>query len=263
MYITYIIKTNKYKIIFIRKGVSAGEWETIRWNTIALILQFSNIVWKLYRYQTSYVYVDRTNMLYTCNIRIILSTYEKVARTSRVIRDCKSSRYKTDTDTLSGEMQKHTVLHAACHKAQVYRKTSVTSWYKTAGWNDPPGRWSETVIVQSLQNAQIGYQRILPHAAAPIHTRFDVSTVLSAPLMRPSPRRGRENICAYFGSIGFPACGTRFLLKALPTPSQIRFVLRFIPGYRTTSDPFLIYTDASSLNEKSVYSSVYRFLIFR
>jgi len=104
------------------------------------------------------------------------------------------------------------------------RKLSMISRYVTAERKDPPGRSCETVIVQSSQDAQIAYQRMLPHAAAPIHTRFDMSAVLSAPRRAPHrcashpEKRKRKYLRVLRLSIGFPACGTRFLLKALPTP---------------------------------------------
>jgi len=106
-----------------------------------------------------------------------------------------------------------------------YRETSI-NLITGAEWKAPPGRskrWS--CKARRMHKLVIkGYYRTLQH-------RYTLDLMCRRCSQRvPAPRRGRENICAYFGSIGFPACGTRFLLKALPTPSQIRFVLRFIPA---------------------------------
>lgn len=159
------------------------------------------------------IYVDKTNTLHTCNSYHI--KHIRKSSTNIVIRDCKSPRNKTDTLVAEKcETQKRMILQ--CSRVtrctlQVYRKAFVTSRYRVAGWNDSPGRWSETVIVQSLQNAQIGYQRILPHAAAPIHTRFHVSTVLSAPLVRPAPREEEEKIFARTSALSdFPLVAPGF-----------------------------------------------------
>lgn len=105
------------------------------------------------------------------------------------------------------------------------------------------------MIVQGSRDAQIGYQRILPHAAAPIYTRFDVSTVLSVCrrcASRPEKRKRKYLRVLRLYRIFRSSLWYEVFIKSSPDPKANPICASIHPGYRTTtSDPVLIYTDAS------------------
>lgn len=66
---------------------------------------------------------------------------------------------------------------------------------------------------ENAYDAQIDYQRVLPDAAKPICTRFDVSALRRFNV--PYSKKRSRIICTHFGSVGFPTCGNCFSLKAV------------------------------------------------
>lgn len=129
-----------------------------------------------------------------------------------------------------------------------------------AEWKDPPGRLERRWSCKARRMHKLvikGYYRALQHRytldlmcrRCSQRRRASLRPIPHPP---PSPeKRKRKYLRVLFGSIGFPACGTRFLLKAPPTSRKIRFAHRFIPSgieYNDIGSIFNVQADASPNN---------------
>lgn len=151
-----------------------------------------------------------------------------------------------------------TMRHDAKRSHETYKETSI-NLVARAEWKDPPGRSSETVIAQSSQDAQIGYQRILPHAAQHRYTLDLMCRRCSRRAFRPREERKRKYL-RVLRLYRISRLWHEVFIKSSPDPKPNPICASIHPGYRTTtSDPFLIYADASS-KRGFVYSTDYRLI---